>query len=119
MLPGDRLAQPIMWLAAGILHLRDGEDLCLGYIRGDDVWRFWSHMTHIFDYGLDVMGKKGTLKVPLHLSTKSEILDGVRRWRLASAVWTCEEPKGRRVCGKCKPCVSKKLAQYAAKLKGK
>ncbi len=115
---GDGLIQPSIWLPIATLYLMPKEDLLTGWGRGDDVYHHLSEIQWLFKYHMDLMGKKGNLRLPLEWEPKWMILCRLRKARLVSLPWTCEEPKNWRACGKCTPCLDLKTARYRLKLEG-
>lgn len=107
------LTQAMVWMSIALPYLRNGEKLHIGYIAGDGVWAYWSHLRQVFDSGASVLGLANVdLETPLYGVRKAEVLHRLRRARLIRATWTCENPKDGRACGECLPCKRRALALY-------
>lgn len=116
---GGGCPQPVLWITNAMQYLGDEEDLYLGYIRGDDYWTYNTTINWAFDYLQKVLGKRGSIKAPLELMRKSDVIRELKRRRLYSKVWYCENPKNGRKCGKCEPCITHATALERIKYEDK
>lgn len=110
--------QPPIWIPQAVLYLKAKEELQCGWIRGDDTFHHMAEVRWTFNYLMQLSGKSGTLSFPLEWTPKFMVLSELRKAKLVSLPWTCEEPRNWRACGKCKPCLELKTAQYRLKLEG-
>lgn len=104
---GENLMQPPIWLSQALVYLRPGETLVLGWIRTDDVWRHMDNIKKVFDSILGIMGKRDcTLHIPLEPYYKHDVLQEMKKLKLASACWWCEQPTnaGKQCKKDCQPC---------------
>lgn len=116
------LFQPGMWLSVASQFLEEEEDLCISYIRGDDVWHYMSAIRQAFD-GLQAVAKRnGKLWTPLEWISKDQVIQGLKMFRgLYSKVWWCETPVsdkkrgGIKRCGECTPCITHVTALFKIK----
>ena len=105
--------QAMVWLSVAMPYLRSGEKLYIGYVGGDSIWSYWSHLRQVFDSGASVLGLANVdLETPLFGVSKAEVMHRLRRARLVRATWTCENPKDGRACGQCTPCRRRAVARY-------
>ena len=110
------MVQPGIWMPAAVLYLMPTEDLLTGWARGDDVFHHLGDICGAFDNHARLMDKTGLIRFPLEWTPKWKVLRRLRKARLVSLPWTCEEPKNWRACGKCMPCRDLKTARYRLRL---
>lgn len=113
---GVGLQQPVIWLPLAILYLQEKEDLYAGWTRGDDVMHYLAELRWSFQYLRDMTHKDGKLHLPLEWTPKFQVLQRLRKAKLVSLPWTCEQPKAGLPCGGCKPCRDLKTARYRLRL---
>ncbi len=116
---GSGLTQSVLWITNAMQYLGDDEDLYLGYIRGDDYWGSSVTMCWAFDYLKRILGKNGDLKLPLQYMRKGDVIRELKKRRLYSKIWYCEDPKGGRKCHKCEPCITHRIALERIKYEDK
>ena len=116
------LIQPAFWLPTAIPYLKEDEDLYLGYIAGDDIWHYRSDIFYVFEYMSRMTHRKGKLQFPLEWTKKYEVINRLKKARLLSLIYSCENPKSKdtmRTCGRCNSCLRHTLALAEAKLRMK
>lgn len=111
------LTHPIIWLPQAIFYLEPNEDLIIGWIRGDDIWHYKTHVEQIFWSMLSIMEKDGCrLSTPLEFENKYDVLSQMKKYGLEDICWWCEEPTSVGMsCGSCDPCKNYIMASYYLK----
>lgn len=105
--------QPLIWLPLGILALETGEDLHMGYIRGDDIWHYRNRLFETFDQLANIAYRTGKLCIPLEWVGKHKVLAELKPTGLLRYAWWCEQSRLKRQgcpCGRCPSCITHKLA---------
>lgn len=113
---GAHLVQPGIWIPQAILYLAQKEDLLTGWTAGGDVFHYMYWIRSSFAYHMDTIGKEGKLISPLEFTPKCEVIQRLKKAKLMSLPWTCEDSKTFVPCQKCKPCLDLKTARYRLKL---
>lgn len=99
------IIQPVIWLSFAQLVLMKAEDLYLGYVRGDDLWRHHSEVTTIFNAAQSMTGKTGKLQFPLEYERKHQIIERLQKLELLSLCAWCESTSDSLdPCGNCASC---------------
>lgn len=117
-----RLPQQITWTCLSTLYAPKEAIVSFGYHQGDDFWRISSYAQQVRININGAMGKNIDFEFPLSCTRKYEIIDEINKYGLSKCFWTCEENVNiRKPCGKCRPCITLKLAEYEKSLipKGK
>lgn len=105
--------QPIFWLSFAIPHLRDKEDLFLGYIREDCVWHRKENLYNVFDEWMKMSRRTGKLRTPFEWAHKSTIVNALKKSGLLKKTWWCEKnSESKKPCGSCFPCQSYLTAEW-------
>lgn len=117
MCPHGGLIQPVIWIPLATTFLKENEDLYVGYIQQDDYYHHLTEAKKIFQGCMEMMCKTGKLKDPLEWWRKAEIIKYLRKEdkKILNSTWYCEEPRKNKPCGKCKPCITHRLALFELK----
>jgi len=111
--------QPILWFCHAVPYFKYEDEVHFAYIRKDDFW----HIRERFEVALEAIraiygfGQNNSVKLcfDLEWKDKSDIWKEFQSYKIPNrCIWTCEESKNGKPCGKCKKC--KELE--AAKQKG-
>lgn len=121
--PGG-LPQPALWLTIASAYLDPGEDLVLGWHRGDDALARREAMARTLDAVTDLVhseepGKTNRLLTPLESLWKAQVVDALHALDLLDLTWTCEVPEAdttMRACGDCVPCATLRMARAQRKI---
>lgn len=100
------LNQVALWLANAQLFLLDNEDLCMGYIRSDDVWHYRQCIVEIWERFRAVLHKTGNLIFPLEWLSKADVIRRLRDDGVLDLCWYCESPRDGIACGRCTSCLT-------------
>lgn len=99
------LIQPVVWLSFAQLMLRETEDLCVGYIKGDDIWHHRSELQSMFDDAQLMTGKSGKLRFPVEWEPKWKVIERLQKLELLSLCAWCESSSdSTEACGICASC---------------
>lgn len=98
------LYQPTIWLSAAMPFLGGKEDLCFGYIKGDDFWHHRGAFVEAFCGCQRIRYGDGVVRFPLEWDTKADVIRRLRALGLYSACWWCESSTTGRPCQACHPC---------------
>jgi 7-cyano-7-deazaguanine synthase in queuosine biosynthesis len=104
--------QPGIWLGAAMQFLEAEDDLCFGYIRGDDFWHRRAAFETAFRELQGMREGRGQVRFPLEWDTKADVIRRLQELKLYSACWWCENPEGGRRCRKCVPCLTHEAALW-------
>jgi 7-cyano-7-deazaguanine synthase in queuosine biosynthesis len=106
---GRGLTQPPIWLSMGMLHTAKDEDLYCGYIKTDCIWHYVGFLHQAFNNLQGLLGKSGTLQMPLEWETKAGVIKRLKEAGLYDLTWYCEQPKRGAKCGDCEPCITHEM----------
>jgi len=113
-------AQGLAWISFMIPYLPMNSIVHLGYYNADGFWEYEDKFNKYVKAAGKIGEKKIELKYPLRYMSKCDIIEEVKSRHIPmSCIWTCENPKGKKIihaCGKCRPCRKLKTAEYESSL---
>jgi hypothetical protein len=97
-------SQPLIWLFAALYWCRKYHDeLCIGYILGDQMISFLDDLRNIWSSMTSFKSDLPPLSFPLIKTEKSSINSSLPPDILKLCVW-CENPDDGKPCGYCRKC---------------
>lgn len=114
---GLGLLQPIIWMSAAAQFLDKEEDLCLAYIKGDDIWHYIQYVQTMFNGFQGLTNRTGSLLIPSEWTSKAQVIAELQRdWLdILRKCWWCEAPDKNDECGACASCMTHATALYQIK----
>lgn len=121
------IQQPI-WMALGALMCQHKDNICYGYIRGDDYWTLSEQFQRTFKDMTGLMGKECRMFFPLAEMHKWEIIRKLKQYELEPYVWICQSTDDFNIrdydfdaefqpCGRCESCIKYEMyEQYLDRL---
>lgn len=81
-------------------------NICLGYVREDDIWHYMSEFKKVFYNMAKIQMSNAKLCLPLEWVHKEDIMDYLNSIELLDYTWYCENPdedgKPCHTCASCK-----------------
>ena len=86
--------QSALWISIGALHIRENENMLLGYIRSDTIWHSkWT--LGLFTALVNEMRAPGCqLLFPLEWKTKQDVIQELKEAKLVGLCWSCDSYEG-------------------------
>lgn len=100
------IMQACMWITNAQIHLLENEDLCVGYIRGDDIWHYRQTLVEMYERLRCITHKTGNLTFPLEWTNKAGVIRRLRDEAILDLCWYCESPRDGIACGHCMSCLT-------------
>jgi 7-cyano-7-deazaguanine synthase in queuosine biosynthesis len=105
------LTQAYIWLTQSMLYTEGNSAIYFGYIRGDDYWHYIGELKRIIDAVNEILEGNISVRLPLELWTKEEILNELLEIGSYDLVWYCERvgmdnSDTEKPCGTCIPCMT-------------
>lgn len=100
------LAQPNLLLSS-MWELFSYKDInvCLGYVREDDIWHYISEFKKVFYNMAKIQMSNAKLCLPLEWVSKDDIMDYLNSIDLFGYTWYCEYPdENGKPCNECASC---------------
>ena len=115
-----RPSQPIVWVTQGVMYLQDDEDLVLGFLTHEDIWKIRPDLEASFNHMQKAAGKTGLLQFPYEDHEKYFIVEELKKLKLLDLTWWCNFPEnGGKACGRCNSCIHHDAEIHRGKLRKK
>lgn len=100
------LAQPNLLLyPMWELFLYNDINICLGYVKEDDIWHYISEFKKVFYNMAKIQMSNAKLYLPLEWVSKDDIMDYLNSIDLFDYTWYCEYPdENGKPCNECASC---------------
>ena len=115
--------QLCLWICAILPFIKSNDNVHFGYHEGDTCWSGYTQVYRIFENICFLRNLTNvSVKYPLEYKSKNDILQELDTLKIPKkCFWWCEDPISRgkniRMCGKCNPCITHKLALYERKIR--